>query len=1195
MFTKIAGFEIRYQLRNPVFWVAAVIFFLLAFATVTVQQVQVGGAGGNIHKNSPYNIASVQLVFTLFFMFVSTAFVANVIVRDDETGFGPILRATRITKSAYVFGRFAGAFLVSALAFLAVPLAMWVGAHMPWVDPEQIGPNRFAFYVNPYLYLALPNLFLTAALFFALSTVTRSMMAAYLGVIAFLILWTIASVVLSRNPAYDVPSAYGEPLGFAAYTLITKYWTPVERNTLVPALSGVLLWNRLLAVGLGCGALALAYRLFRFETRPSRLARRRQAAAVTDDAPAVTASTGLLPAPRFDGRTAVVQFAARTRLEMGQLFRSPAYFILLAFGLLNAMASLTDLGELFGTPVIPVTRVVIELFAGSFGIIPFVIAIYYAGELVWRERDRKTHEIVDSSALPDWAFAVPKVLAVALVLLSTLAISVLGGMVMQLIHHYAHFELGKYFLWYVLPAAFDYTLLAILAVFVQALSPHKFIGWGIMVLYLVTRITLQNLGYGDALYNYARIPTVPLSDMNGQGRFWVGAWSFRFYWAACALLLVVLSHALWRRGTETRLRPRLRRLPRRLRGTAGIVAAAAALIFVALGTWNYLNTHIWNEHRTLPGDDRFTADYEKALLPFETVPQPLVTEVKAAIDIRPEIPAVQATGTLTLVNRAATPLQEVHVRLFDRNARFVQLEVAGAKLKRNFERFNYRAYRFDTPLAPGDKALLTFTTEYEQHGFRDTGNETRVVRNGTFIANTDFIPQIGMSRQGLLRDRIKRRKYGLTPELRAAKLEDLSATAHNYARVDWVTTDLTLTTDADMTPIAPGDRVSDVTTGNRRTTRFVTTAPILNFFSMQSARYLEKQQRHGDTNLEVYYDPRHPANVDRMLAAFAHGLDYYEPHFGPYQFHQARIVEFPAYEQFAQAFAGTMPYSEGIGFIADLSDPEQIDYVTYVVAHELGHQWWAHQVIGADMQGATMLSESLAQYSALMVMEHLYGRDQIRRFLKYELDRYLSGRTAEAVEEVPLDRVENQDYIHYRKGSVTMYRLKDELGEERVDAALKRFDEKFRFQGPPYPRSLDLIAEFRQGATPAEQDLITDLFERITLYDIKAKEATVRKLPDGQFETTLTVEARKLYVDGKGVETEAPMNENADIGLFTAMPGRGKFSAQDVLLMQRLPVHSGTQTFKLTTAARPAFAGADPYNIRIDRNSDDNVVTVKDF
>ena len=142
-----------------------------------------------------------------------------------------------------------------------------------------------------------------------------------------------------------------------------------------------------------------------------------------------------------------------------------------------------------------------------------------------------------------------------------------------------------------------------------------------------------------------------------------------------------------------------------------------------------------------------------------------------------------------------------------------------------------------------------------------------------------------------------------------------------------------------------------------------------------------------------------------------------------------------------------MPYSESIGFIADTSDPEKIDFTTYVIAHEMAHQYWAHQVIGADMQGGTLTSETLAQYSALMVMKKLYGPDKIRRFLKYELDSYLSNRKGEVVEELPLERVENQDYIHYRKGSLAMYLLQERLGEDAVNRALARFVAKYPLQG----------------------------------------------------------------------------------------------------------------------------------------------------
>jgi aminopeptidase N len=249
-------------------------------------------------------------------------------------------------------------------------------------------------------------------------------------------------------------------------------------------------------------------------------------------------------------------------------------------------------------------------------------------------------------------------------------------------------------------------------------------------------------------------------------------------------------------------------------------------------------------------------------------------------------------------------------------------------------------------------------------------------------------------------------------------------------------------------------------------------------------------------------------------------------------------------------------------------------------------------VIGANMQGMTLTSETLAQYSALMVMKHLYGPDQIRRFLKYELDNYLRGRQTDVLDEVPLERVENQQYIHYRKGALVMYLLQQRLGEDAVDRALARFDAKWRFKGPPYPRSLDLIAEFRKEVkTPEQQALITDLFEKITIYDLKVADASTKKDATG-WATTLTVKADKYYASGKGVETKAQLNEPIEIGLFTARPGLGNFSSNNVVMMERQPIHSGTQQITIHTARKPTFAGIDPYNFYIDRNSDDNVKEV---
>lgn len=1190
MFGKVAAFEFRYQLRQPAFWVISILFFLLSFGLVASPNVSLG-TGGNVFKNAPYAIAQAHLAFNMFFMLATTAIVANVVVRDTATGFGPMIHATQLSKFDYLYGRFIGAFAVVALAYLTVSLGIIVGTLMPWVDKETVGPFRPLDYIYSYAALGLPGLLFSSALFFTLATVTRSMMATYVGVVGVFILYMATSTIFGTKPELETVVAWLEPFGANAYGFVTRYWTAAERNTINAPLTGLLLGNRVLWTVVSLAVLAAAWPLYRPSPRGAKLRKQEKLKAMAEAQADVTAPAGPLPVPTYGFKAGLAQLVSRTAFEMKGVFKSPAYFVMLALGFAFSITVLLFAGELYGAPVLPVTRVVIETLGGSFGLVIIIIAIYYSGELIWRDRERRTHEIIDSTPTPDWTFLLPKTAALVLVLVSTLAAAAVAGMIVQTSRGYFDYEIGKYLFWYVIPQSISYGLLAVLAIFVQSLSPNKFVGWAIMVVYLISTMVLSSLGFDHVLYRYGSGTGMPLSDMNGVGKFALYAAWMQAYWAAFAIVLLVVAYGLWRRGAEVRFLPRLKRLPGRLAGPAGVIGGLALAAFVGLGVHNFINTNIWNEYVSRDQRERELADYEKTLLKYESVPQPAVTDVRVALDLYPHQPRLTAKGAYVIENRTGAPLSETHIRWND-DLEIVRLDVQGAAIAREWPEFDYRIYRFATPMQPGEKRTIAFETVLEQRGFKNSGDTTRIVDNGTFVNNGEFGLTIGMGRDGLLSDRSKRRKYGLTPELRMAKLEDEKAMAHNYIGADWVNADITVTTVADQTPIAPGYKVSDVVRNGRRTARFVTEAPILHFFSVQSARYEEKKEQHGPVELAVYYNKGHERNVDRMIAAMKASLDYYGAAFSPYQFRQARIIEFPAYASYAQAFANTMPYSEGLGFIADLTDEEKIDYVTYVTAHEVGHQWWAHQVVGSDQQGSTLLSESLAQYSALMVMEKLYGPDKIRRFLKYELDRYLRSRGMERLEEMPLMRVENQQYIHYQKGGLVMYLLRDQIGEEAVNRALRRVLAQYAFKSAPYPRSLDLVNAIRAEAPADKQALITDLFEKITLYDVKTRSVTATKRADGKWDVALTVEARKLYADGKGEETEAPLNETFDIGLFTAEPGKSAFDRRSVVVMERRPLRSGTQTFRFVTARKPAFAGVDPYNRWIDRNSDDNVKAV---
>ena len=1189
MFRQIASFEFRYQVRSALFWVTVLIFAVLTFGSIASDNVRIGGITGNVKKNSPFAVGVTLQTLAVFGVFIMAAFVSNVVIRDDETGYGQIVHSTRVSKFDYLFGRFTGAFAAGCAAFAGVPLGLLLGSFMPWLDPETLGPFRPGDYLYAYFAVALPTLAVMAAFCFALATLTRSMFGTYIGLVALLMTYFV-SVAFFTRPEFERIVALLDPFGVGAYGYATKYWTAAERNTRLPEIAGVILWNRVIWLSAGFAFLTTAWLFYRPARRGIRRLRKRALEPAAQPALAA-ASSRPLASPRHDAATARTQLLALARFDMKAVFRSPAFFVLLGIGFFNSIFGLWFANQdLYGNAFYPVTRLMIQTLNGAFTLIPLIVAIYYAGELVWRGREQRIQELIDATPAPEWTFVLPKVLAITLVLLATVAAGIAAAIAVQVFRGYTRFELANYFFWYVVPWTIDVAQLAVLALFIQVLVPHKFVGWLVMLLVIVGQVVLARLGYEHNLYQYATGPDVPLSDMNGQGHFAADRAWFRAYWTAAAVILVVLTNALWRRGDAGSLLVRIRALPRRLAGRASWIAATATVGLVALGGYIFYNTNVLNEYRTQIDDEERAAEYEKALLGFEAVPQPRVVDVQLNVEIFPREQRVATTGRYTLENREPTALREIHVR-WARDTDLQQLEMPGARLRQEFEGFNYRIYDVEPPLAAGARSEMRFATVREQRGFRNARNQVDIVDNGTFVNNMLIAPFLGMGREELLQDRAKRRKYGLPPEHRLPKLEDESARANHYLRgdSDWVTSDITVSTDAAQLAIAPGEPVSETVADGRRVARYRTSAPIMHFFSIQSAAYAVKRDRWNDVELSVYYEPSHAYNIDRMVEAMKRSLDYFTSNFSPFQFKHARIVEFPAYRTFAQSFATTIPYSEGIGFIASYEDPEKIDLVTYVTAHEVGHQWWGHQVMGGEMQGMTVLVETLAQYSALMVMEHLYGPAQIRKFLKFELDRYLRSRGGEVIEELPLERVENQPYIHYQKGSLVMYLLKDIMGEDAVNRALRGLIGEFALKGAPYATSRDLVRYLRAEAGPEHQALITDLFEKITLYDVKVTGARKQRRADGTWDVALEIDARKLYADGEGRESEAALDEPFDVGIFTAEPGRKDFSQEAVLFFERKPIRSGPQTLNLVTAREPAFAGVDPYNKRVDRNSEDNV------
>jgi aminopeptidase N len=386
--------------------------------------------------------------------------------------------------------------------------------------------------------------------------------------------------------------------------------------------------------------------------------------------------------------------------------------------------------------------------------------------------------------------------------------------------------------------------------------------------------------------------------------------------------------------------------------------------------------------------------------------------------------------------------------------------------------------------------------------------------------------------------------------------------------------------------IAPGTLEQEWVDKDRRYFHYRMDKPILNFYSFQSARYEVRHDRWQDVAIDVYFHPGHDFNVDRIIKGAKAALAYNARRFSPYQHNELRVVEFPRYATYAQSFPGTIPFAESMGFIAkvDGNSRKDLDYPFYVTAHEVAHQWWGHQVVPAHVRGASVLSESLSEYTALMVMKQAYGPARMRRFLRYDLDMYLMGRAEENRKELPLAQNEDQAYIHYRKGSLALYLLQDLLGEDTVNGVLRQLLVANAFKGPPYPNVAALVDALRKVAPPDKAYLVDDLFEAIVLYENRADSATAVRRADGKYEVTLQATAAKVRAGELGEEKDVPLADYIEFGVDDR--------DGNPLLRERRLVNKRDQAVKMVVDVRPGRAGIDPDNKLIDRKPTDNMVSV---
>lgn len=1204
MIGTIAGFELRQRFHRISTYVYFVVLFALGFLFVLISGGAFGnaavdyGTGGRVLINSPYALFVVVVYISTLAVVITAALAGQATYQDIDSNSTPFFYTAPITRFDYLAGRFLGTLAVQLVIFSATGLGAWIGMHTSWVDPTRVGPERLFAYVHPYLIFVLPNLLITSSVFFAVGALARKMLPVYISAVLFVVGYQIATT-LAGNVSNSTIASLVDPYGANSVDFVERYWTPFQRNTQLVPFTGLIVVNRVLWLAVAVAVLIFTYSRYKMAHLAERQREKKQQLAEETLVQPQAAPVSVLH-PIFSFRNSLAQFFSLAWVQFSEVIRNVFFGVIVLAGYSFALIFCFNLGDPFSASVYPVTYRMIEIAGAGFGLFALAIITFYAGELVWRERDAGVNQIVDALPAQRWVFFGSKLAALMLVQVVLELIVLAAGLTTQISLGYHRFQFALYFRELFINRLLIFWVLCILTLAIHAIVNNKYLGHFIVVLYYAAIFfLLPGMNWENQLYRFGQLPNFQYSDMNGYGPFVSSLLWIHLYWGLAAILLALATNIFWVRGTDVGWRQRRRLALQRLSQPFGTAFSIGLLLFVAVGAWIFYNTHVLNKYMTGNQFAEQRAQYEKKYRKYLDIPQPKITDENLQVDLFPEQRRMNFSGTLQIENKTSQNIDRVALTIWPQELQPIprskiqidKLQFSGGQAEiLKDDDLGFYVYRLPSPLPPHGRMTLDFALKYAFQGFANNREQIDLVGNGTFVSDA-FMPHIGYQPTVELEDQSVRHRHGLPPLKETPKLEDVAARQQIYETpdADWINSETTLSTSPDQIAIAPGYLVKEWMQDGRRYFHYKMDVPILPGITINSARYQVLRDHWHDVNLEIYYDSQHVYDLERMRRSMKDTLDYCTQNFSAFQFRQLRIIEFPRYQTFAQSAPNTIPFSEGIGFITrvDPSDPTALDLPYFVTAHEIAHQWWAHQVITGNTEGATMPVESLAEYTALMVMAHHLPPEAIKKFLRRELDRYLFGRAQERNEERPLLRVTfNQTYIHYAKGSMVMYALQDYIGEDKVNRALAEFVKDFKFKGPPYPTSLDLESHLRK-VTPVEfQYLYDDLFDNITLYDSRAKSATYNQLPNGKYEVNLSVEFKKYRADGRGEEHQVPAHDWVDIGV-TAADGH-------YLYLQKHKIEADSADVKVVVDQLPYKSGIDPLNKLIDRKPDDNLVRVSE-
>ena len=1177
-FFSLLLFELRYQLKTKALYLFALIYFGFSYLMGSQAAVPAG-----VNFNSEYVLFFKMGLLSLGAVFSIMFFVVTAIQRDSRFGMEPLIFSTSLSKSQFFFSRFAGAWLTGILVILMALPGFYAGLYFSDLDPSRISPFQWNDTFDVAWMLLIPSVSICTVLLFSVCLLTKNSLATYSMAVFIYAMYFIAAIFLNSPllaNAAPVSSeslflaALADPFGLSAFFEQTNLWTPLQKNQEQISFISLLGLNRLIWLGISGLILAISYRKFSF-----RISHRKEQK--LEDPDEINQAENLLfpkpESPSISTKSFLPILNSLIRMDLKFIFQSIPFWAVLGTWIVLAVTEIyTKIysGGAYDENYFPASQLLLEQVQQPLFLFGILLLVFFSGELVWRVKNGKFHEIIGASPTPNAYFFLSKLAALSILVMLLIGITIIISISFQLVEGYQSMDSLAIFSLFLYPG-FSLLFYACFFLLIQDFSRSNYLGMGISVIAfaLFTGPLGTALGLNHPLWKLGDLPPLSYSQQAGWEMNSQGFWILASLWSLLALSAILILAKHWRGG--------LNRIKVNLAWSIStFLGVGALLVFFNISGFciyqiNFIEGY-QSKNQLLDQQEAYELRYKR----FENAPVLTYSSLYLKVNLFPSKGTYQALVKGKLKNNSDVAIKKMLLTEKE-NLENLWIEQT-SKLTKN-DLLDVYKIEFKNPVLPKEEIEFSFEIKTKAGLFK---TDPAIIQNGSYLNFRDFAPYFGYSKGREISNNQERKKRGLPLKPDSFAMQDHPQGLEiNLMKVDF---EAEISTEEGQMAFTSGELLDQRIEGNRAWFHYKSTEKILPAIAIFSGIYQKDTLISGSVQLEVLSHPAHQFDSKSTLESMDQSLQILSETFGSYPFKGLRILEIPSHWGFGGfAHPGLISMVEDNYFLVKPEDINQFDLQRKRVIHEVAHQWFGHLLAPRNIPGASFFVEGLAKYSEALVLERTSGKSAIWQVTENANRTYFYGRAFATETEPPLSEMKGQGYLSYGKSVQSLLAIEELIGSEKLNSTIRKLVDESRKNSLPKISFQDFMDDLKAKCNASENKLIQDWFEKVIHYDIKIESVKSQQIQDGNFETKVAYSAKKLETMPDGSIQEIDFKETIRVGLFESHP-KEIISENEIISSEVFTLENGKTELILLSKVKPNWIAIDPWGTRPDQNREDN-------